>query len=254
MISIDLSGKIALVTGASGELGRVMALTLAQAGADVILHCHRNTDSARSVQTKIESLGHKAWVIAADLRSAEGIATLHSEALEQAGVVDILVANAVVQYTWKPMLEQGIEDYYSQFESTILQSVRLAQAFIPAMIERKQGRYIAINTECTMQCLPSQSAYVAGKRGMDGALRVLAREVGPFGVTVNQVAPGWTVSEKDRIAGTEVQELYAHGVPLRRRGTDQDVANAVLFLASELASFMTGVYLPVTGGNVMPTV
>ena len=254
MISIDLSGKVALVTGSSGELGRVMAFTLAQAGADVVLHCHRNIDSAQTIQQQIQGLGRQAWIVQADLRNTEGIDSLKCKILDQALSIDIVVANAVVQYTWKPMLEQGIEDYYSQFESTVLQSVRLAQAFIPAMVQRNTGRFIAINTECTMQCLPTQSAYVAGKRGLDGALRVLAREVGPSGVTVNQVAPGWTVSAKDRAAGTEIQESYAHNIPLRRRGTDQDVANAVLFLASDLASFLTGVYLPVTGGNIMPTV
>ena len=103
-----------------------------------------------------------------------------------------------------------------------------------------------------MQNFVTQSAYVAGKRGMDGVLRVLAKEVGEYSITVNQVAPGWTVSEKDRVAGTEVNEGYSRNVPLRRRGTDQEIANAVAFLASDLASFITGAYLPVCGGNVMP--
>jgi 3-oxoacyl-[acyl-carrier protein] reductase len=89
---------------------------------------------------------------------------------------------------------------------------------------------------------------------MDGVLRVLAREIGPHQITVNQVAPGWTVSERDRLAGTESQPDYERDVPLRRRGTEQDVANAVAFLASDLAGFITGAYLPVCGGLVMPTI
>jgi 3-oxoacyl-[acyl-carrier protein] reductase len=89
---------------------------------------------------------------------------------------------------------------------------------------------------------------------MDGVLRVLAKEVGQHGITVNQVAPGWTVSDRDRAAGTERQERYERDVPLRRRGTDQEIANVVAFLASDLASFVTGAYVPVCGGNVMPTI
>jgi 3-oxoacyl-[acyl-carrier protein] reductase len=136
----------------------------------------------------------------------------------------------------------------------VLHNVLMAKAFVPAMVARGRGRVIAISTECAMQNAPSQSAYVSGKRGMDGVLRVLAKEVGRHNITVNQVAPGWTVSDRDRAAGTEVQEAYAAGVPLHRRGTDQEIANVVAFLASDLASFITGAYIPVCGGNVMPAI
>jgi 3-oxoacyl-[acyl-carrier protein] reductase len=89
---------------------------------------------------------------------------------------------------------------------------------------------------------------------MDGVYRILAKEIGEHGITVNQVAPGWTISDADRERGTERSESYEAGVPLKRRGTDQEIANAVAFLASDLASFITGVYIPVCGGNVMPTI
>ena len=131
----------------------------------------------------------------------------------------------------------------------------MAQAFVPDMIQGgKGGRVIGINTECAMQNFPGQSAYVSGKRGMDGVLRVLAKEVGEHGITVNQVAPGWTISDKDRAAGSEEQADYAHQVPLRRRGTDLEIAQVVAFLASDLASYVTGAYIPVCGGNVMPAI
>jgi 3-oxoacyl-[acyl-carrier protein] reductase len=130
----------------------------------------------------------------------------------------------------------------------------MTQAFVPAMIDRKGGRVIAISTECAMQNFPTQSAYVAGKRGMDGLLRVLAKEIGEHQITVNQVAPGWTISDKYRAAGTEKQEGYEKSVPLKRRGTDQEIANIVAFLASDRASFITGAYIPVCGGNVMPAI
>ena len=122
------------------------------------------------------------------------------------------------------------------------------------MIQKRWGRIIGINTECSMQYQQLQSAYVSGKRGMDGVLRVLAREVGEHQITVNQVAPGWTISEKDRESGSERQSGYEKSVPLKRRGKDQEVANVVAFLASDLASFITGGYIPVCGGNVMPAI
>ena len=124
----------------------------------------------------------------------------------------------------------------------------MAQAFVPSMIAKRWGRLIAINTECSMQCFPLQSAYVAGKKGMDGMLRVLAREIGEHQITVNQVAPGWMMSDDS----TDEGGSYSEKVPLKHRGTDQDVANVVAFLASDLAKFITGAYIPVCGGNVMP--
>ena len=102
-----------------------------------------------------------------------------------------------------------------------------------------------------MKSAPSQSAYISGKAGQDRVLRVLAKEVGQHGITVNQVAPGWTISDKYREMPAE-DKGYRDLVPLGRRGEDQEIANAVAFLASDLAAFITGLYLPVCGGNVMP--
>ena len=127
----------------------------------------------------------------------------------------------------------------------------MAKAFVPAMVEKGWGRFIGINTECSIQCFPGQSAYVSGKRGMDGVLRVLAKEVGEHQVTVNQVAPGWTISDRDRMNHSEKQPTDER-IPLKRRGTDQEIANVVAFLASDLASYITGSYIPVCGGNVIP--
>lgn len=253
-IQIGLHAQVALVTGASGELGRVIALTLARSGAKVAIHYHQNRTSAETLLSQITDLGVEACVVQADLANASDVRRMHAEVESHLGAVTILVLNAVRQYTWKPLLEQDPQDFQGQFDTIVMQAVYMTQAFVPAMVKAGHGRVIAISTECVMQCLPTQSAYVSGKRGLDGLMRVLAREVGPNGITVNQVAPGWTVSEKDRIAHTERQEGYESGVPLRRRGTDQDIANAVVFLASDLASFITGAVIPVSGGNVMPTV
>lgn len=252
MIPIDLSGKRALVTGGSGELGRVMVRTLARAGADIAIHYHGNAETAQELASECREMGRHALAVQADVTARDSIEAMGATVMDELGAPDILVNNAVIQYGWTSVLEQAEADYESQFRSCVLQNVLMAKVFVPHMVERKWGRVIGINTECTMQCWPTQSAYAAGKAGMDRVLRILAKEVGEHNITVNQVAPGWTISENRPDEGTP--DWYLDGVPLKRRGTDQEIANAVVFLASELASYITGAYMPVCGGNVMPAI
>lgn len=250
MIPIDLAGRTALVTGATGELGRAIARTLARAGADVAVHYHRNQRMADLLVAEIRAMGRRAVPVQADITAKDSVAALKAVLEKDLALPDIVVANALIQYKWTTVLDQDLADYESQFRSCVVQAVLLAKAFVPAMIEKQWGRVIGMNTECVMQYWHAQSAYSSGKRGMDGVLRVLAREVGPHSITVNQVAPGWTISEnKPEHDGTKE---YRRRVPLGRRGTDQEIANVVAFLASDLASFISGAYVPVCGGNVMP--
>lgn len=253
-LTLDLANKVAVVTGGSGELGRRICETLARCGTDVAVGYSSNQDQAERVVQRIGELGRRALALQVDVTEASSVQAFAAAVTEQLGSASIVVANAVVQiHPWRSVLQEDLERYDSQYQSCVVHSVLLAKAFIPGMIERGWGRYVGINTECTMQMLPTYSAYVAGKRGMDGVLRVLAREVGQHGITVNQVAPGWTISDKDQ--GRVVDDVgYVKSVPLRRRGTDQEVANVVAFLASDLASYVTGAFVPVCGGNVMPTV
>jgi len=254
-LTIDLSGKVCVVTGGTSQLGRTMVRTLAQCGADVAIHYKQNQTMAETLVADATALGVRAIAVAADVTDKASVFAMRDAVLAGLGVADIIVNNAVSQYKWTTVLEQAPEDYEGQFQTSVLHNVLMAQAFVPGMIEKgKGGRVIGINTECAMQNFPSQSAYVSGKRGMDGVLRILAKEVGVHGITVNQVAPGWTISDNDRASGGEIQPGYSDPVPLKRRGTDQEIANVVAFLASDLASFVSGVYLPVCGGNVMPAI
>lgn len=252
MLNIDLSDRLAIVTGGSGELGSAIVRTLAQAGADVAIHYYQNREKAEKLHIEASSMGVRAMTVQGDVTKIDSVMKMRDVIACKLGLPDICVTNAVIQYTWTSILEQAPEDYESQFRSSVQQNVFMAKAFIPEMTKRKWGRFIGISTECAMQNFPKQSAYVSGKRGMDGILRVLAREVGEYGVTVNQVAPGYIISENN--PDTNKQEKYRSRVPLRRRGTDKEVAAAVAFLASDLAGFTTGSYLPVCGGNVMPAI
>jgi 3-oxoacyl-[acyl-carrier protein] reductase len=253
-VNISLVGKTALVTGATGELGRTIALSLAASGANVIVHYHRAAEAAERLRGQIESLGVKACTLGGDLTSPQFFAALATGQAATLPPVDLLILNAVVQYKWVTVLDQPVEDYMSQFESSALQCVRLAKVFVPGMIQRRHGRIVAINTECAMQCNERSSAYIAGKRALDGVVRVLAREVGSHGITVNQVAPGWIVSDNRHDDTSALNIEYKQRVPLRHRGVPADIAHAVVFLCSEQARFISGCYLPVCGGNVMPAI
>lgn len=253
MLNIDLNGKVAVVTGGSGELGRVISHTLARCGASVAVHYLRGKERAASVVEDIRSAGGRALAVQADVSDRDSVFAMRDVVAKELGSADIIVNNAVQQYNWVHVLDQDSADYESQFRTCVLHNLLMAKAFVPVMIERKWGRVIAINTECTMQCGPTMSAYVSGKGGQDRLLRVLAREVGEHQVTVNQIAPGWMISDKYRETSAD-DAGYRSRVPLRRRGEDQDIANAVAFVASDLAAFISGAYIPVCGGNVMPCV
>jgi len=253
-LGINLDGHVCVVTGASGELGRVISRTLGAAGAKVALHYFEAEGSAKALLEELQSSGIAAMTVQADVTEMVSVEAMRDAVTDELGAADIIVDNAVIQYDWKPVLEQPLQDFESQFRSCVMHNVHMVKAFAPAMIDTKWGRVIGINTECAMQCHETQAAYASAKRGMDGLFRVLARELGPHGITVNQVAPGWMISDTVRAEGSESQPDYEASVQLPRRGTDQDVANAVAFLASDLAEFITGAFVPVCGGSVMPTI
>lgn len=254
MLAIDLSGRTALVTGASGELGRVIAAVLAQCGADVVLHYCRSREGAERAAQQVQAVERRAFLVQCDITDYLQVEQMQKTIIDQFGRVELLVANAVIQYPWKPILEQPLEDFHSQFDSCAMQTVHLAKAFLPDMIAAGYGRMVAVNSECSAMAEAGVGAYTAGKRALDGIVRCLAKEVGCHGITVNQVAPGWTISERDRNHHTESAPEYEKTVPLGRRGTDLEIAQMTAFLLSDLASFTTGAYIPVSGGRVMPAI
>ncbi|MCL2364290.1 MAG: SDR family oxidoreductase [Defluviitaleaceae bacterium] len=256
-LQINLHGKIAVITGATGQLGRVMARTLAQAGADIAVHYARNADMAMQLVEEIrvmrdaDGTPRRAIAVQADITNEADVQRMAEEIRASLGDPDIVVNNAVIQYDWQSVLDQPLSDFQSQFDSCVMQSVLTARAFLPAMRAKKHGRFIGINTECSALCNANTAAYAAAKSGMTALYRVLAKEVGGDNITVNQVSPGWTISDRDRADGTEVAPDYSSKIPLKRRGTDAEIAHAVAFLASDLAGYITGVNLPVCGGAVM---
>ena len=255
MLTIDLRGQTALITGASGMLGRVIARVFAECGANLILHYYRGAEQAEALAGELRAkTGRRILTVQADVTDAESVQKMRSKIEGSAvGMPDLLIHNAVIQYEWKSILDQPLTDFASQYDSCVMQTVHMTKAFVPHMIQKGQGgRIVVINTECAALCEENCGAYSAAKRGLDGLVRVLAKELGPHQITVNQVAPGWTITENDRRSHSEIQPEYDKTVPLKRRGTDMEIAQMCAFLASPLASFTTGAYIPVSGGRVMP--
>ena len=261
MKQLDLKGKTAIVTGGAGQIGRAICRALADCGANVAINYYSQEDFANKLSQCLETdFGVKSVAIRADITDKKSIEVMKKEVNEKLGVADIIVNNALSGLDdWKTVLDEEAANFESQFRSCVLQAVLMAQAFVPDMIKQNYGRVIGINTECAMQMFPYQSAYVAGKRGMDGVYKILAKEVGKHNITVNQIAPGWTITDSNRDPDPSLMNIrqsfpYISTVPMGRRGTDEEIANAVCFIASDLASFITGNFLAVCGGNVMPSI
>ncbi len=191
-------------------------------------------------------------IVSGDIADLSDVSAMRREIEDALGPVDIVVNNAVTWFEEAPVVAQHVDQFNRVFRSSVLQAWATAKVFSEPMIASQWGRIISLGTEVTSQALIHRAPYTAAKCAMDGMMRSLARELGEHGITVNQVAPGWVITDKDRKDRDEVQPEYERGVPLKRRGYDQDVANLVAFLASDLAGFLTGIRVPVCGGNIMP--
>ncbi|MDR0395769.1 MAG: SDR family oxidoreductase [Oscillospiraceae bacterium] len=251
-MNISFEGKTVLITGGTSDLGRVMVRQFAKSGANVAIHYLKNSAMAETLRAEAESYGVRAAAVQANVTKSVEVESMRDKVASALGMPQIVVCNAVSQYPWTTILDQPLEHFADQFETCTIHNVLMAKAFVPDMVEKKYGRFIGINTECSALCNPNSGAYAAAKRGMDGIYRTLAKEIGYSGVTCNQIAPGWMISDRDRARGTEHPPEAEAKIPMKRRGEDIEIANAALFLASDLAGYITGAYIPVCGGNVMP--
>ncbi len=248
---IDLSGRVALVTGASRGLGAAIALKLGACGARVGVNYFGSADKAERVVEQIRSAGGDAAAIRADVRDEADITRMVTELGACFGSVDILVANATGPQPFIKLEALSWRTCLDQLEFFVKSPLLLAQAVIAEMKRKRYGRIINIGSEVFECGVPEFSNYVSAKGAQLGLTRSWARELASWQITVNQVSPGWIPTERHAGDSDEMKAGYAAGVPMKRMGIPDDVADAVAFLASDGANFITGQKISVNGGHTL---
>jgi 3-oxoacyl-[acyl-carrier protein] reductase len=242
----DLSGKKALVTGASGGIGGAIASALHAQGAEVVLTGRRRD----ALEALAATLGERAHVIVSDLSTAEGAEALVKEAEAAMGQVDILVNNAGITADTLAMRMKD-EDWSRVIELNLTSGFRLIRALLRGMLKRRAGRIIGITSVVGTTGNPGQANYAAAKAGMVGMSKSLAQEVAERGITVNCVAPGFIDTAMTEVLSDDVKAKLLTRIPAGRLGSSEDVAAAVAWLASNEAGYVTGQTIHVNGGMAM---
>lgn len=245
-IGVDLKGQVALVTGASQGIGRAIAVTLAREGAKVACVA-RSANKLQETVGQITSAGGEAAFFECDVANADSVNKTVEAVIEKFGGLQILVNNAgITRDTLIPRMEDA------QWDEVINTNLRgtflFTRAVTRPMMQARYGRIINISSVSGLMGNPGQANYSASKAGMIGMTRTVARELASRKITVNAVAPGFIESEMTAALGTALDEVVKTRIPAKRLGTTADVAEAVLFLASKQAGYITGQVLTVDGG------
>jgi 3-oxoacyl-[acyl-carrier protein] reductase len=247
---MTLTGKTAIVTGASRGIGRAIAIDLAAKGAAVVVNYNASEAAAQEVVAAITGAGGKAIAVKADVSTVEAANALVKAASDAFGKIDILVNNAGT--TRDTLLMTMKEDDWDYVMQTDLKSVfNCSKAVVRSMIRQRGGRIINISSVVGLAGQAGQTNYSAAKAGVIGFTKALAREVGSRGITVNAVAPGFIPTALTNVLTAEQKDTAIKMTPLGRFGKPEEVAYAVSFLASDEAAFITGAVLSVDGGLVM---
>lgn len=244
-----LEGRIALVTGASRGIGRVTALALAEQGADVIV-CARSAKLLDEIAAQIEALGRRALVVTTDVAKAADIDNLVERALAAFGRVDILVNNAGITRDGL-LLRMKEDDWNSVLDTNLKSAFLLSRALAKVMSKQRYGRIINISSVVGEIGNPGQANYAASKAGLLGLTKSVARELARRNITVNAITPGFIETEMTDALGEKARNELLERIPLGRLGQAEDVAHAVLYLASDHAGYVTGQTLGVNGGMSM---
>ena len=253
----SLRGKTALITGASRNIGRAIALAFAAEGADLVLNTRANRDELEAVAAACRKAGVRAVPVLADVSDAAAVEAMVGRGIAELGAVDVLVCNAAIR-PHKPLTETSLEEWHHVMAVDLHSAFYLARAVVPAMKERGRGSIIALGGQSSLTSRPNTAAVTAAKTGLLGLVRALAAELGPFGIRANMVAPGFIDTERRyaewypefRPAPPGAPDQLKE-IPLRRLGRPEDIADACVFLASDASAYVTGDVIRVMGGRVM---
>jgi 3-oxoacyl-[acyl-carrier protein] reductase len=247
MISLD--GRVAMITGASQGIGRACAVALGKAGAQVALAA-RNAAKLAEVAAEIEAAGGKAMPFEMDLASEDSIKAVTKAVMAQYGKIEILVNNGGITRD-NLMLRMKLADWNAVLQTNLTGAFLLTQAATSSMLKARWGRIINISSVVGETGQAGQANYCASKAGLIGLTMSLARELASRNITVNAVAPGYISTPMTDVLNDQQRAAMLTQIPLDRAGTPEDVANAVVFLASDQASYITGHVLDVNGGMHM---
>ncbi len=241
---MDLSGKVAIVTGSARGIGREIALRLAEAGANIVIS---DIADAEPVAEEIKKMGGQSLAVMTDVTSASDVAGLVEKAIEKFGRIDILVNNAGIARD-QLLLRMSDEDWETVLNVNLKSVFLCTRAVLRQMVKQRWGRIVSISSIVGIVGNPGQANYASSKAGIIGFTKSIAREVGSRGITVNAIAPGFIVSKMTEQLSEEQKGEMLKRIPLGSLGTPRDVAEAVAFLASEEARYITAQVLGVDGG------
>jgi 3-oxoacyl-[acyl-carrier protein] reductase len=249
-MNIDLTGRVALVTGGGRGIGRAIAIALASAGATTVINYRGNSAAAEEAVATITAAGGNAQAIQADVGQAADVERLVKATLDAYGRIDVLVNNAGI--TRDTLLLRMKEDDFDQVISTNLRGVFLCtKAVFRPMSKQRSGRIINISSVIGLIGNAGQANYAAAKAGIIGFTKSTAREIAPRNITVNAIAPGFIDTEMTSSLGDETRKAILETIPLGRLGQPEEVAALACFLASDAAAYITGQTFAIDGGMVM---
>ena len=245
----NLKGKVAVVTGAGHGIGREIALSLAQSGAEVVVT--DVSDEIFEVGKQIESLGSKALPIKCDVTELDQAAMVEEQVAGKYERIDILVNNAGI-YPMKPFLEMTDNDWNRVLHINLNGAFHCTKAILPKMVKQRYGKIVNIASIAgAVVAFQNLAHYSASKAAIAGFTKSLALEMAPYGININAVAPG-PIDVGAMTPDSEMYKQSVKGIPLGRMGTPRDIANLVVFLASDEASFITGQCIVCDGGYTLP--
>lgn len=252
-----LEGRTALVTGASRNIGRAIALAFAAEGADLVLNTRVNGPELEAVAAECRAAGVRVVPVLADIADPAAVEAMVARGLGELGALDVLVCNAAIR-PHKAVTETSLEDWHRVVGVNLHSAFYLARALVPAMKARRRGSIIAIGGQSSLTGQPNTAAVTAAKTGLLGLVRALAAELGPFDIRANMVVPGfmdterryaeWYPEFRQAPPGSSAQLAK---IPLGRLGRPEEVAEACVFLASDASAYVTGDTIRVMGGRII---